>query len=74
MQKSIVGKVVVREAFLEATKAINLDFEGQLASDSRDILGRINKLYILIKSSEEYHEHSMCIKSRHSGIPFMCVV
>lgn len=52
MQKSIIGKVVVREAFLEATKAINLDFEGQLTSDSRDILGRSNRTYILIKSTE----------------------
>lgn len=52
MQKSIVGKMVVREAFLEETEAINLDFEGQLASGSSDILGRSNRTYILIKSTE----------------------
>ncbi|KAJ8783125.1 hypothetical protein J1605_009733 [Eschrichtius robustus] len=44
MQKGIVGRVVVRKSFLEEAEIINLDFEGQLASDSGDILGKKNKV------------------------------
>lgn len=43
MQKGIVGRVVVRKSFLEEAEIINLDFEGQLASDSGDILGKNNR-------------------------------
>ena len=45
MQKGFVGKMVVREPFLQEAEVIHPASEGQLASASGDSLGKTSKMY-----------------------------